>query len=241
MQAYTPAIRASQNPSLSHTTPRTNSDEFGTIFLLATKTCEAMIAAYKALAEAYQAINDYRTPRKTIDLEHPRALSLSLYKELDIPRLLPLTPPVHTTPSPSTFSPLPSYSHISIIISDYEPHAQACWDIGALNEFRAAKRGGKEGKELGLWRDWRPRGRVACWSCPGDGEDRGAFAKEGKGKGAGDGGRRGHEGGEGDGDNEEEEASSSSSDDDEYDSDTDSDEYDSDDEYEDIGVDVVFG
>jgi hypothetical protein len=256
METYVPAIPASQPATM----PSSSGElELAAIFQLASQTCEAMIAAYAALEEAYKAMNDTRmdiarhSPRAAFELcstsktlKHSRATLASpviqkpsSYKELTIPTLLPVAPPVHSTPSATDFSPLPAYAHIAIIITDYEPHAQACWDIGALNEFRAAKRGGKEGKEVGLWRDWRPGGLIACWSCLGDGEDRGAFAgvkdREGKADDEAD-DEEGNEEGE-----EEEEGESS----DDYDSDTDSDEYDSDDvdsdDYEDIGVDIVFG
>jgi hypothetical protein len=265
MEAHEQTIQATQQP------PPTNSlspkdGEFTALFELAVQTCEALIAAYSALDQAYQAIDDFRmafeaSPCKALEItghqtiKTPRASTL-LLELIPIPRLLPAnTLPVDSTPASSTFSPIPKYSHILIVITDYEPRAQACWDIGFVNEFRAAMRGGgKEAKDVGLWRGWTRGGSVVGLDCLGDGEDRGAFAS------AADEDGDEEEEDEGNGKGEEDEEAESSSDygsdtdtnSDEYDSDGDDedcDEYDSDsddsddsDDYDDdIGINIVFG
>jgi hypothetical protein len=213
----------------------------------------------KLLVDDYKAYSERRhgvfTGYQTINT--PRASTL-LLELIPIPRLLPAnTLPVDSTPASSTFSPIPKYSHIPIVITHYEPHAQTCWDIGFVNKFRAAMRGGgKEAKDVGLWRGWTRGGSVVGLDCLGDGEDldRGAFASAADE----DGDEEEEDEGNGKGEEDEEEESSS-----EYDSDTDTnfDEYDSDgddedcDEYDsdsddsddsddygdDIGINIIFG
>jgi hypothetical protein len=260
MEANSSSTPTSQNALPTNSSEESAHAELADIFKVAVQTCEAVIASYKALDNAYKAIHD---ARMALGLSSPK-LPCSAYQAtqaprapvlielVPIPRLLPLTPPIDSTPHSAIFSPLPAYAHIVIIISDYEPYASACWDIGPLNEFRAATWGGKEGKEVSLWRNWGPGGSVKGWTSLGDGEDRGAFARDGEGDdGDDEEGDKGEEGEDEDEKDEDEEDGCGEDDDeedsssDEYDSDTesDSDEYDSDDadEDSDIGINIVFG
>jgi hypothetical protein len=262
MQAHTPLIAAPQPAPLSSSAtsaPSPGGGKLAEIFQLASQICEVLLAASIALDDAHKIIDD---SRKNLGHSSPAindsykdfdsykdiddlpcsspAATPAIPEEISIITLLPLTAPVHTTPAAANFSPLPSYAHITIIISDYEPNATACWDIGPLNEFRAAMRGGKQGKDVGLWRGWKPDGAVASLGCIGDGEDRGAFAStrdadEGKEDGDED-----EDEEDGCGKDDDEEGCSSSDDNDSESDDYYSEEYDSDD-YDDNGIDIVFG
>jgi hypothetical protein len=248
MQALTPLIAAPQPAPLSSSAtsaPSPGGGKFAEIFKLASQICEVLLASSIALEDAYKIIDDSRKDfdsYKDIDdlACSPPAATPAIPEEISSITLLPLTAPVHTTPAAANFSPLPTYAHIIIIISDYEPNATACWDIGPLNEFRAAMRGGKQGKDVGLWRGWKPDGAVASLGCIGDGEDRGAFAST-----------RDADEGEEDGDEDEDEEDGCGKDDDKEgcsssdDNDSNSDEYHSEeydsDDYNDNGIDIVFG
>ncbi|KAA8911559.1 hypothetical protein FN846DRAFT_415135 [Sphaerosporella brunnea] len=126
---------------------------------------------------ARMALDDLKIP-SAASPQHPTPHPITTFEidMIEIPTLLPATPPTHTpVPRCKEFSPVASCSIQAIIISDYEPNALHCWDYGAINEWRQAIRGGVDGKNVRLWRNWSPGGVVKCERCPGDGDDRGAF------------------------------------------------------------------